>query len=155
MSMNAGRKTGKSRGYLLIEVMVAGSVIAITLAVSVVFVVEGRKNTSMAAHRQAAMSLARGKCSEIVAALPTATVDQALTAVGSNFPGFSQSWTTVAATMTGSSTPAITVAASEVTCTVEYPAAIGSVDDRASGSTSDGRASLTVKNVWFTPQGAN
>lgn len=148
MSMSKG-----ARGYLLIEVMVAGSIIAVTLAVSVVFVAEGRKNTSVAAHRQAAMSVARGKCAEVLAALPTATADQAtLTAVGAAYPGFHQTFTTVNATMASTSTPAITVVSKEVTCTVEYPAGVGSVDDRASGSTNDGRASVTVKNVWFTPQ---
>lgn len=142
----------RRRGYLLVEVMVAGSIIAVTLAVSVVFVVEGRKNVSMAAHRQAAMSIARGKCAEVVAALPTATPDQALTAVGADFPGFLLAFNTVDASTTMTSTPAITVVSREVTCTVEYPTGLGSVDDRANGGVADGRASVTVKNAWFTPQ---
>jgi hypothetical protein len=144
------------RGYLLAEMMVAGGIIAVTLSVSVAFVAEGRRRVSTAADRQMGMSLARGQCDTIAAALPTATADQAMTAVGGNFHGFRWSWTTtnVSAGIGAASSPAILVSAQEIVCTVEYPAANGSVDDRATTGGVDGRGSVVVRKLWFAPQGA-
>jgi type II secretory pathway pseudopilin PulG len=154
MPVKQARRRGAKRGYLLAESMVAGGIIAVVLSVSVAFVAEGRKSVSTAAARQEAMSLARGKCDEIAATLPTATADQStLVAVGGNFPGVRWQWATNAApTAASASTPAIVVAAREITCTVQYPAATGSVDDSASTGAGDGRASITVRKLWFLPQ---
>jgi hypothetical protein len=139
------------RGYLLMEMMLAGAIMAVGLIAAMDHIIAARVSVSMSSKRQTAMSLARAKCDAIVASLPTATADQTtLISIGTSYPGMKWSWSTVDPTNNAMSTPAITATSKEVTCTVEFPTEKKSIEDMAgSASTSDGYGQTTIKQLWF------
>lgn len=142
---------GRTRGYILLETMFAGALLAVTLSTSIDLIADARRRVSTGANRQTATSLAQRKCSELIAGLPTATADQgSLAAVDSSrYPGFRWKWTTVTPTL--NSVPALSAAAREGTCTVEYPTVVGSPEDTASSGAGDGKAQVVVRMMWMDP----
>jgi hypothetical protein len=155
------------RGYLLMEMMLAGAIMAVGLIAAMSHIAAARTSISLSSKRQTAMSLARAKCDEVIAALPTATTNQAtLVAVPGTYPGMKWMWSTTtlssatAGSIAASSTPPITAAGREVTCTVRFPTEKKSIEDMqdcstcaASGDLSpddDGYGETVVKQLWFT-----
>lgn len=143
-----------ARGYLLMELMLASAIISVALLVAMDHIGSARKAVTYASHRQTAISLARAKCDELISSLPTATTDQAaLGAVGASYPGFKWAWTTTTPTL--SSTPAISFATREVTCTVQFPTEYRSIEDQnvSAGLTGltagDARGETQIKQLWF------
>ena len=148
----------KTRGYLLMELMLASAIISVALLVAMDHIGSARKAVTYSSHRQTAISLAKAKCDEIMSSLPSVTADQAtLVAAGASFPGFKWAWVTTTPTL--ASDPQITATPREVTCTVQFPTEYRSIEDQnvASGvgldptlAKGDARGETQIKQLWFS-----
>ncbi len=146
------------RGYLLMEMMLAGAIMAVGLIAAMDHISAARKSISMASKRQTAMGLARAKCDEIMASLPTGLANQPLFADVSGFPGVKWMWSSATPTNNANSTPVIAATSTEVTCTVRFPTEKKSFEDMAAcstctganiASTSDGYGETVVQQLWY------
>lgn len=116
--------TQPSRGYILLETMVAGGIVAIGLATTVTMIASSRVEATMAARRAEASSMALGIADQLMTQSGDAT--QALTAVP-NHTGFRAGFTVANSTLRTQSTPALASddAVKSITVTVEYPTSSG------------------------------
>ena len=138
----------KPRGYLLLEAMIAGAVVAVTLLIALDFAAKSRADTSAAGQRQVASTLARAQTDTIISALPTATADQVAFAAVAGMPGLRMKWTTTTDAVLGTlSTPPIATPIKQVTVTVEYSVPIGSAEDLRAGA-KDGKAEIVAHQTW-------
>ena len=114
-----------SRGYILLETLIAGGIVSIALATSVTMIASSRFETSMAAKRSEASSLALGIADRLMTGT---TVDaQALSAVP-NHSGFRAGFDVVEAPgVRTASVPALAAddSLNLITVTVEYPTSRG------------------------------
>lgn len=141
---------GRARGYLLMEMLLASAVVAVSLLVAVDHIASARVVVTHASHRQVAVTLARAKCEEIMSALPTTTADGALQSVGSSYPALKWSWSSVVQTMQSGADAGIGQTSGYlVTCNVQFPTERGSLEDRAFTPATDERGQVTVQQLWF------
>ena len=131
------------RGYLLIEALVAGAVISLTLLSALTFVAQARVEAKGAGNRAQAIQLARGQAELMASALPTNALSQgSLPVVG--MPGFDMEFTTATTSLAG----VPTLDTRDLTVIVEYPCAKGSREDNEAQPANDGRATVTVHRTW-------
>lgn len=114
-----------NKGYILLETVIAGGIVSIALATSVTMIASSRFETSMAARRAEASSLALGLADQLMT--QTGSVSQPLTAVAGH-KGFRVGFDVTSATgLRTASEPEL--AADDtlelVRITVEYPSSRG------------------------------
>lgn len=114
------------RGYILLETVIAGGIVSIALATSVTMIASSRYETSMAARRAEASSLALGLADQLMTST-TSSTSQPLTAVPDH-SGFRAGFTVAPATaVRNASVPPLGSddAIDLIQVTVEYPTSRG------------------------------
>ncbi len=114
------------KGYILLETVIAGGIVSIALATSVTMIASSRYETSMAARRAEASSLALGMADQLMTA--TGNENQPMAAVGPTHGGFRAGYVvTSGAAVQNASTPPLAANDSVelIQVTVEYPTSRG------------------------------
>ena len=140
-----------ARGYLLMECMIAGAILAIALGTVIGQLAEARVEISHAADRDVAVGLANAKLSSLEADSSRTAVTQAATTTGLGaYPGYSWSWSLQNAdsveTATSCNGTALSTDLHEFIVTVYFPARQGSSADMEDGL-SDGQGSVTFRRI--------
>ncbi len=118
------------RAYILLETVIAGGIVSIALATSVTMIASSRYETSMAARRAEASSLALGIADELMAG--TELASQGLTPVPTH-KGFRTAFSVArSASVKAASVPALAADDSVdlIVVTVEYPTSRGAATFR-------------------------
>lgn len=113
------------KGYILLETVIAGGIVSIALATSVTMIASSRYETSMAARRAEASSLALGMADQLMTA--TGLETQPLAAV-TGHSGFRAGYTVSSgAALKSASTPPLAAndSVEVIQVTVEYPTSRG------------------------------
>jgi type II secretory pathway pseudopilin PulG len=87
MRMKRKHKKSSARGYLLLEVMVSGAVLAVMIGVALDQLVEARVQATMSAHRATAGAVARAMMDRITSSPFDTDCTDALDADGNSDPG--------------------------------------------------------------------
>jgi Tfp pilus assembly protein PilV len=145
MTSDVQRRPARRHGYLLLEVLVAGALLATVVLAVYTYIAQGRIATTKAAYRDTATSLAHKKLAELACCTPLAVNTQAQTAVP-GAPGYTWGWTVAAANLAAQSTPNLLADLWELEVTVRYDAPLGSADDVADG-TADGTAEVVLTRL--------
>lgn len=111
------------RGYLLIEAMVAGALLATLLGAAFAYIADGRAQVNEAANRAIAVSLAQDKVDELMADGSRATVEEASETPVPGYPQFKRTWEVTSASIWDQSAPPLpnSNALHEIRVTVSYP----------------------------------
>jgi hypothetical protein len=117
----------RSRGYLLIEAMVAGACLAVVLSTTLTLIGQARAEGIYAGRRNAAISLARQKMDALVGTPELVTVNVTKNAVDAeDFPGIYWAWSVTDTSDTPNSGVGLdTLSTFEIVVTVTYPSAQG------------------------------
>lgn len=123
--MTSRREVSRSgRGYLLLEAMIGGAVLAVVLAIALTFVASARETTSLAAKRQIAAGLARAKLDELMSSATLSATTQPFTAVDPvKFPGVLRGFTVtnVTAALNSASPSGVDGTVFEIIVEVQHP----------------------------------
>lgn len=138
------KKRRRARGYLLIETMASGAILAVMLGAAVTQVAAYRVQTSTASRRAQAALYAQ-QAIAWVTAQPTATAPTCPPAAFDPPPPFVL--TCAVAAITPVSTPALQEPMYDITVSVSYP----SVADPTVLSTSTHQARVRSRKVVYTP----
>jgi hypothetical protein len=146
--------TPPTRGYLLMEAMIAGSLLTIAIVSTLSMIGTAKADAIYANNRGVAAALARAKADQLATssvATGCAPGNQATyVTVSTNYPAFEHKWTVASATaIKAASSPAITAAMCDVDVSVRYPARIGSRQDTEDGTT-DGQGLVRYRRL-YTP----
>ncbi len=116
-----------SRGYLLIEAMVAGACLAVVLSTTFSLVGQARVEGIYAGRRNAAISLARQKMDTLVGAPVLEPIAVQKTVVDADdFPGIEWAWSVKDTSDDANSEVGLdSLSTFEITVTVTYPSAQG------------------------------
>jgi hypothetical protein len=117
----------RSRGYLLIEAMVAGACLAVVLSTTFSLVGQARVEGIYAGRRNAAISLARQKMDALVGTPVLESIAVQKTAVDADdFPGIEWAWSVKDTSDDANSDVGLdSLSTYEITVTVTYPSAQG------------------------------
>ena len=119
------RERGGRDGYVMLEAMVSGALLAIALGTAMSFVGHFRVETTMASRKAEASTIASGVADELVAR-PFGIASQGFVAVAGH-AGFQDSWDISQSGLQGNSTPAL-LGPDElhiITVNVKYPTQTG------------------------------
>jgi hypothetical protein len=146
------RKTPR-RGYLLMEAVVAGSLLTIAIVSTLSLLSSARADAIYANNQGVAAMLARTKADQLAASLSTLCNPGNQVAFVSvptvQHAQYEWRYTVGSAANKASSTPPITVAMCDVMVEVRYPARVGSRQDSQDGSV-DGQGIINYRRL-YTP----
>jgi hypothetical protein len=147
------RRPRSHRGYLLMEAVVAGSLLTIAIVSTLSLVSSARADAIYANNQGVGSMLARAKADQLAASTSTTCNpgNQAtfISVGGTKHPQYEWRWTVASAANKTLSTPPITVAMCDVSVEVRYPARVGSRQDRQDGSV-NGQGIVSYRRL-YTP----
>lgn len=116
-----GRRRRKPRGYLLLEQLMAGGILAATIATTYGVISQARGNIIRSSKRQLAVSVAKAQVEQLAAAPHVVAASTAFTVPGE--PNISGTYEVVRSNLELSSTPNLRDADAlhEIVVTVTYP----------------------------------
>ena len=120
------------RGYLLIEILIAGAIISVVLGTLIGILADTRRKASANANDVVAMHLVRAKADELLASPHVVVAANAFENVNPNLPGFRWKWQVAQSGLQSNSTPVLRTADTlhEIVVTIEYPSSTNTPSTR-------------------------